>query len=307
MSLSLSIAICTWNRAQLLSKTLGEIERLFIPADTKWEVIVVDNSSTDDTKKIIEEYRSRLPLVGLFEAKQGHSHARNCAIDNAKGDYIIWTDDDVLVDSNWLNAYANAIKSNLDVDFFGGPVEPWFEHHPPKWIVDNIELLQGPFAIRHDSATDTPISNSNLPFGANMAFRSQVLRQNRFDTRLGRKGAGMLSGDETTLMRQLMKQGCTGCWVRGAQVRHFIPSKRLTERYVYSFSRGIAEGNVLIALERGPFPRWSIKQWLVENSVRMINYPSRNRRWLMSLLKAAQAEGTIRGWLKFRKVNGSRV
>jgi len=77
--LSVSIAICTWNRAKLLDQTLAALCKLIVPSGISWEILVVDNSSTDDTPSVIDQYSDRLPLHHLCEVKQGLSHARNCA------------------------------------------------------------------------------------------------------------------------------------------------------------------------------------------------------------------------------------
>ena len=94
-----------------------------IPEGVTWELLVVNNNSTDDTESVITSYENRLPLRRLFEPSPGLSNARNHAIREAKGGLIIWTDDDVLVDSDWLAAYAAAADRWPDAAFFGGPIE----------------------------------------------------------------------------------------------------------------------------------------------------------------------------------------
>jgi glycosyltransferase involved in cell wall biosynthesis len=130
----ISVAICTWNRAPLLRRALQEMTQLIVPPGVEWELLIVDNNSTDATESIVAEYVRRLPVRRLFEPTPGKSNALNLAIREARGDYILWTDDDALVDRQWLAAYARAIEERPRAVFFGGPVHPWFAEPPPTWL-----------------------------------------------------------------------------------------------------------------------------------------------------------------------------
>ena len=112
--MKISVAICTWNRARLLDLTLESISNLKIPPKIDWELIVVDNNSTEPAAPfVLEDWRKKLPLKIFIEKEQGHSSARNCAVKHSSGDYIIWTDNDVLVSENWLAEYAQAFTEGL--------------------------------------------------------------------------------------------------------------------------------------------------------------------------------------------------
>ena len=106
----ITIAICTFNRAESLRRTLDSLVAMRIPSDLTWEIVVVNNNSTDHTDYVINEYLERLPLRPESEPQPELSNARNRAIDAAKGDYIVWTDDDVVVDAGWLTAYVEAFR-----------------------------------------------------------------------------------------------------------------------------------------------------------------------------------------------------
>src|SRR5262249_47418646 len=126
MTPEISVAICTWNRSQLLEQTLAAMCQLRVPADLCWELLIVNNNCTDQTDAVIARYTERLPLRRLFEPKQGHSNARNCAAQTAIGELLIWTDDDVLVDPCWLLEYRKAMREWPEATFFGGTIEAWF-------------------------------------------------------------------------------------------------------------------------------------------------------------------------------------
>ena len=100
----ITVGICTFNRAESLRRTLNSLAAMEVPADFAWELVVVNNNSTDHTDAMINEDHGRLPIRREFEKRPGHSNARNRAIDAARGDYIVWTDDDVVVDPGWLSA-----------------------------------------------------------------------------------------------------------------------------------------------------------------------------------------------------------
>ena len=88
----ITVAICTWNRAELLRQTLEGIQSLRVPRGLDWELLIVNNNCTDHTDAIIKTFGDRLPIRGLVEPEPGQSNARNAAARHATSDYIIWTD-----------------------------------------------------------------------------------------------------------------------------------------------------------------------------------------------------------------------
>src|SRR5262249_22427954 len=142
-----TVAICTWNRANLLDQTLARMRELAIPTGTRWELLLVNNNCTDATDEVIAKHADALPLRRLLETKQGLSHARNCALEHLRGELLIWTDDDVLVDPGWLAAYVDAANATPGAGYFGGPVEPWFEAEPPSDIKRHLAAIRGAFAL----------------------------------------------------------------------------------------------------------------------------------------------------------------
>jgi glycosyltransferase involved in cell wall biosynthesis len=304
-----TVAICTWNRAELLDQTLQQMQRLRIPDRVDWELLVVNNNCTDKTDEVIGCHAGTLPLQRLLERKQGHSHARNCAVAAATGELLLWTDDDVLVDSEWLAAYVDAAQRQPEVTLFGGPIEPWFERTPPRWVMENLGALDGPFVIRGASALEKAIGVQNPPFGANMAYRTSVLRQFPFDTKLGRRGKAMLGGDDTDMVQRVLAAGYKASWVPGAVVQHFVIADRMTPRYLYRFFHGMRQ---TISLQTGEmagaeFPRWLVRRWLGAMSRRIASGLLRRRDWLLHLRTAAEAHGMFSAWWVARRSPVRRV
>src|SRR5437879_759573 len=120
--LTLTIAICTWNRAALLTQTLKRLQELITPEGVEWTVLVVNNASTDDTATLLESFAPPYSFRSVFESTPGLSAARNRALAENRSDFILFTDDDVLVDQNWLIQFIAAHRRHPDGAAFGGPI-----------------------------------------------------------------------------------------------------------------------------------------------------------------------------------------
>jgi glycosyltransferase involved in cell wall biosynthesis len=231
----LTISICTWNRAGLLQPTLERLTRVRVPSDVALEVLVVNNNSTDETDDVLESFSDSLPLRRLFEAEPGLSNARNRAVRAAAGDYMLWTDDDVLVDEGWLEAYRDAFLRYPDAAIFGGPVEPLFAAPPPTWLLQTIDQFSGALALRNLGPITVPLTRWHEPFGANMAFRADALARYPFDVALGVSAirpTSSVAGEETAVIHAMLDDGLTGWWIPEARVRHYVPAERMTTAYL---------------------------------------------------------------------------
>lgn len=294
-----TVAICTWNRAPLLDQTLAKMRELRIPAGHTWELLVVNNNCGDNTDEVIDKHTANLPIQRLLETRQGLSQARNRVLTRTRGDLLLWTDDDVLVDPDWLNAYVETALKYPSAGYFGGAVEPWFETPPPGWVSRNLDLLQGPFALRELGPDIRPFVGHESPFGANMGFRTADLRGFEFDPRLGRVGTGMLSGDETSLVDRLKAEGRSGVWIGPARVRHFIPAVRMTADYIWKFFHGLGRTRQLLSPYNrdvplvGSGPRWIWRRYLVSRAKSLLAGPRRSRWWLKNFIDAAVHRGIL--------------
>ena len=103
-----TVAICTWNRAHLLRQTLEQLTGVRIPDGLQWEVLVIDNNSTDDTQQVIRKFDEVLPIRSVMEAVPGQCNARNRALVESDSELILWTDDDVLVAPDWIEEFVRA-------------------------------------------------------------------------------------------------------------------------------------------------------------------------------------------------------
>ena len=297
--IAVTVAICTWNRAALLDRTLTRLLELRVPAGLTWEVVVVDNNSADGTAAVLARHAGRLPLVPLTESKQGHSHARNRAVAAARGALILWTDDDVLVDPEWLARMTAAAAAHPAAQFFGGPIRPWFESPPPAWLKDNLDVFGFCFALIDHGPEAHVLAPGEYAYGANVGFRKAVMDRYPFDPALGRVGSKLSSGDDTRVQDQVVAAGGHGVWVGDAAVEHFLPAARMTVAYVREilFWAGY-HGFAPFAADASPrlfgAPRWVWQKYLAASVRRRLGGRRKDRAWVQALRDEAKFAGLVR-------------
>jgi glycosyltransferase involved in cell wall biosynthesis len=277
--MDLSVIICTYNRCDSLALTLETFRHLKIPQEVTWEVIVVDNNSTDSTKSVCKQFESSLPLRYLFEGRQGKSNALETGIASAKSDLLVFTDDDVDVAPDWLAQVWQASLRHAKAVIFGGKVVPRWERPAPKWIVEgNPTTLRG-VIVSHDRGDDDWQSSDSqerltelkkYPFiGANLAFRRRAIEQSgvKFHKDLGPRANEEVRGEETLLQQELLSKGYTAVYAAAALVYHRNPVSRMTRSYMRKWYEG--EGRAAVRLGDEPAlkpmwfgaPRYLWRQW----------------------------------------------
>lgn len=234
----ITVALCTWNRCARLRHALARLAQLDT-ADIDWELVVVDNASTDRTSEVLADAPSVLPMRVEQEPRLGISHARNRAMRAAHGRWIAWIDDDVLVDPGWLRAYRRAVERWGEAAFFGGPIQPRFEREPPAWLKANESRLAGVYVLRDLGPAPVELGDATVPWGANMVVRTDVARQVPYDPRLGLVGRDRVGGVETQHLRRIIALGHRGWWVPDARVQHVIGADRLTLDHVRRYFEGM--------------------------------------------------------------------
>ena len=290
--MNVEIAICTWNRSRLLHRTLESISLATLPPDVSLRVIVINNNSTDDTTDVVSSFQNQLNVQCIDEPRQGHSISRNRAIRHANGDLLIWTDDDVIVDSNWVAAYVQAARHGTENSFWGGPIIPRFEADEPNWIRENWDMLSGCFAARDLGADTKPLTRQCLPYGANFAIRTPIQKQLLFDEELGRKPTEVYGEDELHLFGRLLDSGNRGAWIPGARLHHVIEAARTTEDYVRRYfvgqgralaAKGEAWSNDAATLSREA--KWETACYRIKRHF------TPSETWLSHMIRGALAEG----------------
>ena len=293
-----TVAIATWNRAELLCQTLEQMCRLRIPDGLEWELLIIDNNCTDSTPEVVASFAGRLPVQRIVEKRQGQSHARNRAMAAARGDLLIWTDDDVLVDEEWVAAYVAAAERWPEAGYFGGLITPWFEAEPPVWFQNNLRALEGIMVTRDLGPTEYVLAPGESPYGANMAFRRSAFETRQFDPNLGLVGDNAVRFDETEYCKALEKAGFHGVWIPSAKVRHYVVARRMTLEFVWKYFEGDGRGTARIQgpLEGRPLfgaPRWLYRQYVEATFTYLWKRVRRNPDWVRSFANAAHIRGII--------------
>ena len=240
-----SVVIATYNRCEDLEGTLQSLAGL--GPDGPWEVIVVDNNSTDDTRGVVGRRQSTFPapLHYLFEARQGRSPALNAGIRMARGEIIVTTDDDVRVPRDWLNASGEALES-LGCDYVGGRVLPIWGAPPPPWLAMTPGKQWAVIALLDYGRTAVEFGD-RVPLGVNMAFRRDAFdRAGLFDPDTGRKAGTLLGQEVREWCIRARKAGVRGFYAPTMMVEHIIPARRLRKSYFrrWFYWRGISRARL---------------------------------------------------------------
>lgn len=251
----MSVAICTYNRAPMLADTLASFASQHGRCRAAFELLVVDNNSSDGTANAVAAFAAAHPLVPtrcVRESRQGLSHARNRAASAAAGDVLVYCDDDVYFDSNLVDAYADAFQADQSLAAAAGRIDPHFEVPRPAWLTDD---LLGPYSTTAFGEAARPLTATEQPVGANMAVRRQLVLSSGFSPKLGRDGRSLLSNEENHFFGQLRRQGGTFTYVPAARVRHRIPEERLTQDWLIAryYWQGVSDA--VLEAETGALSR----------------------------------------------------
>ena len=240
-SLQLTVAIPTYNRADFLRQTLAGIALQVFPGE-QFEVLVIDNNSTDHTRAVVAEFADALPAPRhILETRQGLDHARNRAIAEARGAIIIFADDDILVQPDWLTQLTAPLRADKSrrVGAVGGEVIPVFPHGLPPWVAE----WHSPLAFRPDAG---PLEDRQSPMGANLAFPKWVFEQlGPFHTALDRAAGNYFSGGDSEMIRRVRAAGLQVWFAPAAAVQHQMPANRTTFRYATRHAFDSARSRVI--------------------------------------------------------------
>ena len=225
-----SVIIPTYNRAEMLGLTIESLIAQTYP-DERYEIIVVDNNSTDGTRQVVRDWHARSgpPLRYLFEGRQGVHYARNSAARVSRGDMLYYTDDDMLADSRLLEEIVKPFNYDPKVASVTGSVLPKWEQPPPQWVLDYC--LNG-----YLSLLDRPEHLLISPYDCGVYSCHQAVRRDVFFQAGGfnpENTAGEWIGDgETGLNIKIKDLGFRFAYIRSSVTYHMIPTSRMTQGYL---------------------------------------------------------------------------
>lgn len=227
--MEISIIICTYNRSGHLKNVLKSLSEQNVTKGFEWEIIVVDNNSTDDTFDVVKAFQenSNVPVKYIKEEKQGLSYARNRGITSSKGKYIAFTDDDALVDYNWVAVLYETFQ-RYECEGVGGRIHLKPVKELPRWLKKE---LWGFLACLDYGDKPFQIINHNI-YGTNMAFSREIFdKVGYFDVELGRKSYMPVGGEEIDIVNRILQSGGAVYYQPMAEVYHIIEKYKLRKQY----------------------------------------------------------------------------
>jgi glycosyltransferase involved in cell wall biosynthesis len=300
----ITVAICTRNRVGLLEKAVRSV---LAQINDNAEILIVDNGSTDNTAKVAADLAAADARVKFFrEPLTGLSIARNLALQQAAGDWVVFLDDDAVAEPGWLAAYENFFSRlpNAHVACAGGRVTPYYDAPPPAWLGPNTHHLTGPDERR-------PFTSKSSPFGCNYAVRRETaLAVGGFNPALGRRDRFLGAHEETELAERLRCAGYEIWWLPDARIQHLVIVERLRldwqMRYAFSDGRSRAIRRWDNAVGRGGCTMLVVGRVLVAPFhcginllLALVSFPLQNGRVAVrALIQAASIAGLTCGLLR---------
>jgi glycosyltransferase involved in cell wall biosynthesis len=255
-SLNYSIIIPTYNRSALLAALLKSIQSMRIPEDVTWEVIVVDNNSSDDTRHVIDGFihEGVLPLRYCLEVQQGVGHARNSGIHASRGKILAFVDDDEIVVEDWFVVVHSAFQ-RYSCAAVGGRVLPRWISPPPDWYTtDGPYRIIGPIQD-HDLGEEIIDYNDDvpMPLGGNLAVSRECFdKYGLFRTDLGPlRGEAYAMGEDIEFCLRLLERGERLVYVPAAVAFNAVHAERLTKKFCRSFYFRLGQSNALLRQTTG--------------------------------------------------------
>lgn len=271
----ISIIICTYNRDKYIYQCLSNFANN--TTGRSWEIILVNNNSTDNTHAECERFAKYNPNVNFhyfIEATPGLSYARNRGMREAHGDWFVFLDDDSMVGCDYVEQLGQLLDRFPDAGAFGGAIIPFFEDKTPKWL--------SKWSMGFVSAIDmgdavVEFANGKYPIGANMGISRNVINEiGDFNTSLGRTKDLLLGGEEKDIFARIRDAKHPIYYFPNITVRHCIPPRRTTYEFITKLGYGVG-----------------VSEYLRTKSINKLEYV---KRLILELIKWA---GTLVIWLGY--------
>lgn len=250
----ISAIICTYNRERFLPKLFETIREQTLSRD-QFEVILINNNSTDNTKQLSLRFRDENPNIRFTyaeETSQGLSYSRNRGIQESKGEYVTFLDDDAFLHKDFLKVTLDFFEKNKNAFAIGGKILLAYDASEPKWYTHYLGPLLGYFNLG-DEVKKFP--RSNYPRGSNMSFRKEVFaKYGMFDVKLGRIGRILSGGEEKELFSRIKGEYEKVWYVPQAVVYHSVPQERTTEEFIRSQALGTGRSEAIRIKSKGAGP-----------------------------------------------------
>lgn len=262
-----SVVICSYNRAAYIS---GALDSLYQQTASKnnFEVIVVDNNSTDGTEQVVSKWRSENP-EGYFhystETNQGASYARNTGAQLAKGEWLCFMDDDAIATPSYIENIIKHIHAKPEAIGFGGRIIPKYIPSEPKWMSYYVSSLVGNFDYAPAACA---FENGKYPIESNMIVKKDIYDSiGGFNTALpGVVGTLRIGGEGKELFYKILALGHNIYYDPSICVHHVVEVKKLTSEYMYRVASGIGRGEKTRTLN---ISTWAYIQKVLEYLIKL--------------------------------------
>ncbi len=246
----ISAIISTYNREQFLEGLFESILNQTVSFDD-YEIVIVNNNSTDNTEAICKEFileHKKINCYYCVETKQGLSYGRNRGIHESKGEFVTFLDDDAVIAPDFFKKTIEFFEAHPSVNAIGGKILLQYMQKRPDWYNPFIAPILGYF----NPGDKTQIFRGNYFRGSNMSFRKEVFeRLGDFDVRLGRSGQNLYGSEEKELFYRFKDNGETMWYVPEAIVYHLVPIERTYDDFVKKQALGIGKSEQIRSLSQG--------------------------------------------------------
>jgi glycosyltransferase involved in cell wall biosynthesis len=248
----ISVVICSYNRAKYIREALQSLYNQTLP-HTQFEVIVVDNASTDNTESVCKDFIAEHPNAAFYymlESRQGASFARNTGATQVKAPLLCFMDDDAIAAPDFLTNLLAFFREVPAAGGLGGRIIPRYIPEEPNWMSHYVSSLVGHF---HYSDVRTPFKNGKYPLESNMTIKTADFNQiGGFNIKLpGVSGTLRIGGEGKDFFFRLMQLGRVIYYDPNVRVEHVVETAKLTPEYMYRVASGIGRGERVRMLEIG--------------------------------------------------------
>ncbi len=249
----MDIVICTYNNAALLDRVLIAISLQKLSKNYNWSVLVVDNNCTDQTADIVNKHMNSQLIPNLrriVEQKQGLTHARLCGIKNTTSEWLAFVDDDCLLAEDWIDKAIQFAASHSDCGAFGGKVILDWEITPSPILVKHSDK----FADYDRGETSKQLNRRNyqIPGAGLVICRTAIEKSGWLDKQLlnDREGKKLSAGGDSEIILRILNADYELWYTPDCVLHHFIPTRRISETYLFNLMYGFGAAAPYIAVMR---------------------------------------------------------
>jgi glycosyltransferase involved in cell wall biosynthesis len=243
-----SVIICCYNSAQRIVPTLQHLQNQFFEIPISWEIILVDNNSTDNTIEIATDFWAKNPITQftiLKETQIGQAYARNKGVENANYNVLSYIDDDNWVPANWISTVFESFDTNPNMGVLGCNIEASFETPAPNWINKYLDGYAIGQLYQQSNVTDL-----GAVYGAGMCIRKEaldLLKTKGWKAYLsGRSMKKLYGGDDSELCYAVRLIGYQIFYDKALTIKHFIPKERVNINYLLNLFRGFGRSDMVL-------------------------------------------------------------